>query len=184
MAQPPDRDLLIAVRHFHDHHPDGSDTMSKPPNPLMRAIFRLILREEAWRFRRSGGTATHHGHSPLLLTTTGRRTGKRRTVPLLFYRDGDRLIVIAAFAGSDRHPGWWLNLRDAGIGQVEVGGASFPIVPDVLEGAERERNWRAMAAFWPDYDGYVLKTERRIPVIALSRVDAIEGRIPKEVHND
>lgn len=136
---------------------------------LFKAVMRVGTKVETWRFRRSGGTATMGGHEQLLLTTVGRKSGKERTTPLFFTRDGDRLVVIASFGGSDTHPAWYLNLRDRGEGWVELGTDKFRVTPTILEGAEREEQWRAMAQFWPDYDKYTTKTTRRIPVVALTR---------------
>ncbi|AEF42133.1 nitroreductase family deazaflavin-dependent oxidoreductase [Hoyosella subflava] len=136
-------------------------------------VFKLVMRVgakvETWRFRRSGGTSKFMGNEQLLLTTVGRKSGKERTTPLFFGRDGDRLIVIASFGGSDTHPAWYLNLRDRGEGWVELGKDKFRVTPQLLEGEERERNWRAMSEFWPDYDKYTTKTSRTIPVVALVR---------------
>lgn len=139
-------------------------------NALFKAGARIVAKVETWRFRRSRGQAKAMGREQLLLTTVGRKSGKERTVPLFFNRDGDRLVVIASFGGSDAHPGWFLNLRDSGEGWVELGADKFRVTPIVLEGEERERHWRAMAKQWPDYDKYTTKTSRTIPVVALSRV--------------
>lgn len=75
--------------------------------------------------------------------------------------------MIASYAGSDVHPAWWLNLKDAGEGWIEVGTERLRVVPSVLDGDARERNWKTMAASYPDYDNYKKKTSRNIPVIAL-----------------
>lgn len=145
--------------------------MSKPPGRLSRAVLRVFFRYEAWRYRRSGGTARAFGKYPqLLLTTVGRKTGQERTVPLFFLEQDDRLVVIASFGGSDQHPAWWLNLRANGRGRVELRGETYDVTPTVLEGDERERAWKAMAEFWPSYDTYAKKTDRPIPVVALTRV--------------
>lgn len=147
--------------------------MSKPPGTLARAVLRGFGRYEAWRFRRSNGKALAFGkHPQLLLTTVGRKSGQERTVPLFFHRDGDRLVVIASFGGSDLPPAWWLNLRASGRGQVEIDGEKFEVTPTVLEAEDRARVWQAMTRFWPSYDSYAAKTEREIPVVALDRVDS------------
>lgn len=111
------------------------------------------------------------GHPQLLLTTAGRKSGVERTVPLFYARLGERLIVIASYGGADVHPAWWLNLRAAGKGKVELDGETFDVQPTLLEGPERAEAWAAMIAFWPAYDDYVKRTSREIPVVALDRVD-------------
>ncbi len=131
---------------------------------------RLMAKAEAWRFRRSKGRAKFRGQEQILLTTLGRKTGKERTNPLFFNRNGDRIVVIASFAGNATDPAWFLNMRERGEAWVELGREKFRVTPRILEGEERERNWHAMAAFWPDYDTYSTKTDRVIPVVTLERV--------------
>lgn len=146
--------------------------MSKPPGKLSRAGLRAFFRFEAWRFRRSGGKARAFGKFPqLLLTTVGRKTGQERTVPLFYLEQDGQLIVIASFGGSDVHPAWWLNMRESARGKVEIHGESYEVTPTALEGEERDRAWQAMVAFWPAYDSYATKTDRLIPVVALTRAE-------------
>lgn len=151
--------------------------MGRRPGRLTRALTRAFVAWEAKRFRRSGGTRPAFGkHPQLLLTTVGRKTGKPRTVPLLYGRDDqDRLIVVASYAGADQHPAWWLNLRDAGKGRVEVGSENYEVAPVELEGEERERAWKLMLDISPRYADYAKKTTRRIPVVALTRLESAEG---------
>ncbi|GAB3400197.1 nitroreductase family deazaflavin-dependent oxidoreductase [Flindersiella endophytica] len=141
------------------------------PGKLDRALRRAFGRLESWRYRRFGGTTPGMGgHPQLLLTTTGRKSGRERTAPLFYARLGERLVVIASYGGADVHPAWWLNLREAGQGRVELDGETFDVRPALLEGDEREQAWQAMVAFWPAYDDYVRKTSREIPVVALDRI--------------
>jgi deazaflavin-dependent oxidoreductase (nitroreductase family) len=63
------------------------------------------------------------------LETVGRRTGQMRATPVLYLRDGDALVVLAANAGADRTPAWWLNLREAGFGQVILGRSRMRVRP-------------------------------------------------------
>jgi F420H(2)-dependent quinone reductase len=69
------------------------------------------------------------GSPILLLTTTGRRTGKRRTRPLAYVRDGDRFVLCASNGGSPQHPGWYHNLRAAGRAEIQVGPSTLPSAP-------------------------------------------------------
>jgi F420H(2)-dependent quinone reductase len=145
--------------------------MAKPPGKLDRAVRRAFARLESWRYRRNDGrTFWMAEHPQLLLTTVGRKSGQERTVPLFYARLGERLVVIASYGGADVHPAWWLNLRAAGKGRVELVGETFDVSPTVLDGEERERAWQAMTAFWPQYDDYTKQTTREIPVVALDRV--------------
>jgi deazaflavin-dependent oxidoreductase (nitroreductase family) len=102
----------------------------------------------------------------LLLMTTGRRTGKRRTTPLMYGRDGDRLVLIASKGGDPKHPAWYLNLRGREA-EVQIGGERRRVRARDADGEERERLWTLMVGLYPPYADYQTKTTRRIPVVVL-----------------
>jgi len=106
----------------------------------------------------------------LLLTTRGRSTGREHTVPLLYLRDGDRLVVIASYGGRDRHPEWYLNLVAEPLVAVQVGGerSSYRARP-ATEGA-REKWWPRVVSAYHDYAVYQSRTDRQIPVVMLEPV--------------
>src|SRR4051794_10839179 len=79
----------------------------------------------------------------LLLTTTGRRSGQRRTAPVLYLSDGDRVVVIGSNAGNVRPPAWALNLLDGPDAEVQIRGERRQVRARVAEGEERDRLWRA-----------------------------------------
>jgi deazaflavin-dependent oxidoreductase (nitroreductase family) len=106
----------------------------------------------------------------LLLTTTGRKSGEPRTMPLIFTYDGDDLVIVASKGGVDEHPAWYVNLQADPEAEVQVKGDVFKVRARDAEGEERERLWRQMAEVWPDYDAYQERTDRRIPVVVLERV--------------
>ncbi|MFI7636559.1 nitroreductase family deazaflavin-dependent oxidoreductase [Nonomuraea sp. NPDC049400] len=111
--------------------------------------------------------------SPLvLLTTTGAKSGKPSTTPMLYLADGDRYVVIASNAGSDRHPAWYHNLRATPEATAEVGAETFEVKAVVVEGAERDQLYERMAGKWSGFRDYEAKTSRRIPVVALYRTAA------------
>ncbi len=122
-------------------------------------------------YRETGGERGYHwrGTTILLLTTTGRRSGERRTTPLIHRTDGDRWIVVASKGGTDEHPDWFLNLSTDPDVEIQVLGERFAVAPEVVTGAERERLWKLMAEVWPAYDDYQARTDREIPVVALTR---------------
>jgi deazaflavin-dependent oxidoreductase (nitroreductase family) len=103
----------------------------------------------------------------LLLTTTGRKTGKPRTQPLTYARTGDGYVIIASKGGADRHPLWLLNLRAHPLAQVTVGRETQSVRAREVKGEERERLWRRLADVYSGYDRYARKTTRRIPVVVL-----------------
>jgi len=102
----------------------------------------------------------------LLLITRGRRSGKERTTPLMFSRDGDNLVLIASVGGAPHDPGWYHNLQ-GGEGEVQVGSERRRVRARDAEGEERERLWAQMVALYPNYAEYQKKTSRQIPVVVL-----------------
>ena len=103
----------------------------------------------------------------LLLTTTGRKTGRPRTQPLLYTPAGDGYAVIASKGGAPQHPLWYLNLRANPDVEVTVGRETRKLRARDAEGEERERLWRAMTRVYAGYDRYAEKTSRNIPVVVL-----------------
>jgi deazaflavin-dependent oxidoreductase (nitroreductase family) len=103
----------------------------------------------------------------LLLTTTGRRSGKPRTQPLAYTRAGDGYAIIASKGGAAQHPLWYLNLRANPLAEVTVGRVTQKVRAREAEGEERERLWRQLADIYSGYDKYARKTSRRIPVMVL-----------------
>jgi deazaflavin-dependent oxidoreductase (nitroreductase family) len=125
-------------------------------------------------FRANAGKVGGHweGRDLLLLTTTGRKSGKQHTTPMVFTRDGDRLLVYASKAGAPSHPDWYLNLVADPHVVVEAGPERYDAIATPLERAERDRAFAAQAARVPAFAEYQEKTERVIPVVALTRTPA------------
>lgn len=122
------------------------------------------------QFRAGGPVDGMHRERLVLLTTTGRRTGEHRTTPMMFHRDGDRVLVIASNIGAPRHPDWYQNLVAHPEVTVEVGdesGAPRAAVGRTLEGAEREPVWEMLKATYPFFAEHERRTTRTIPVVAL-----------------
>ena len=122
-------------------------------------------------FRANGGKVGGHweGRDLLLLTTTGRKSGRKHTTPMVYTRDGDRLLVYASKAGAPAHPDWFLNLVAEPHVVVEVGAERYDATATPLEGEERDRAFAAQVARNPVFGEYAAKTERTIPVVALAR---------------
>jgi deazaflavin-dependent oxidoreductase (nitroreductase family) len=105
---------------------------------------------------------------PLLLpTTTGARSGQRRTTPMMYLRDGDRLLVFASKNGAPTHPAWYHNLVAHPQVTIEVGSESYEATATVLKGEERDRLYARQAELYPQFGEYQQRTTRKIPVIAL-----------------
>ena len=104
----------------------------------------------------------------LLLSTRGRVTGKTHTVPLLFLRDGEDLVVIASWGGRDRHPEWYLNLAANPTAAAQVNGHRIPVTANTAAPEQRARLWPKVLAAYDGYGNYQARTDREIPVVILS----------------
>jgi len=103
----------------------------------------------------------------LLLTTTGRKSGALRTVPLPYFVLEGRTFLVASNAGQSKHPAWYLNLVDRPQVDVQVKAQQRAMQAVVLEGKERAHSWALLVADWPRYARYQAGTEREIPLIEL-----------------
>ncbi|QWF78484.1 nitroreductase/quinone reductase family protein [Amycolatopsis sp. CA-230715] len=137
-----------------------SDFVLKAMNGIHRGMLKLSGGKLGWEMSRM----------PVLeLTTTGRKSGARRTVMLTSpWQDGDTLVVVASRGGDDKAPAWFLNL--SANPEVEValkGGASRPMRARVASAAERAELWPKVTAEHRNYAGYQTKTSREIPLVFL-----------------
>ena len=107
----------------------------------------------------------------LLLLTTGRKSGKERTTPLLFLRDGVNYIMVASNGGTAGDPAWWLNLQKDPEAIVEVGGRTLRVRAEEVKGEEKRRLWTRLVETYPLYESYQRRTDREIPVILLRPVE-------------
>jgi deazaflavin-dependent oxidoreductase (nitroreductase family) len=108
----------------------------------------------------------------LLLTTTGRKSGEPRALPLIYGETGDGYVVIASKGGLPNHPIWYLNLQANPACELMVGPKRVSARARVAEGEERERLWKQMAELYPPYDEYQERASARtIPVVVLDPVD-------------
>lgn len=103
----------------------------------------------------------------LLLTTSGRVTGEAHTVPLLYLRDRDRLVVIASYGGRDHYPDWYLNLDPTPEVVVELPGKRLGMVARTADSDERARWWPRIVDAYDGYAVYQSRTRREIPVVFL-----------------
>jgi deazaflavin-dependent oxidoreductase (nitroreductase family) len=131
--------------------------------------FNRSLIEE---FRANDGKLSGHfaGAPLMLLTTTGAKTGRQHTTPIVYQPDGDRVLVFASKAGADTNPAWFHNLVANPVVTVEVPGDRYEARAVVIAGAERDRLFDAQKARMPGFADYERKTTRKIPVVALERV--------------
>ncbi len=106
----------------------------------------------------------------LLLTTVGRRSGTRRTMPLIYGCADGHYVVIGSKGGADTQPAWYLNLLQHPLVDLQVGTQQLPARARIAAGEERARLWALMVAVFPPYAAYQRKTSREIPVVVLEPV--------------
>jgi deazaflavin-dependent oxidoreductase (nitroreductase family) len=142
---------------------------SVPMTPFDRLVGLPLLRLHQQAYELTGGRWGHRVGRlrTLLLRTTGRRSGRQRTVALLYHHDGDRLVVVGSKGGSDKPPSWLVNLQAQPDVEVQVGSHRFPAKARIATDGERRRLWPVMTTLWPDYERYQAQTSRRIPLVVL-----------------
>ena len=132
-------------------------------------IINLGTRVDRWLIKATGGRFNSTLAWPcLLLTTKGAKTGLPRTVSLVYYQDGDDIILIASKGGNVKHSGWYLNLRADPEVEVLLDGESRAYMAREATGDERERLWAKSVELYSGYETYKNRTEgREIPVVVL-----------------
>jgi deazaflavin-dependent oxidoreductase (nitroreductase family) len=129
--------------------------------------------EHIRQYRETDGEYGHdwkRGSSTLLLTTTGRRSGRQRTSALIYGRSGDDYLIVASKGGADEPPAWYVNLKDNPEAEVQVLADKFRARARDATPEEKPEMWREMVSHWPDYDAYQERTDREIPVVVLERI--------------
>ena len=142
-----------------------SDLVLKTMNGVHRALLAVSFGKFGWQA----------SNMPVLeLTTTGRKSGRRRSVMLTSpHQEGTTIVVVASRGGDDTHPAWFLNLRDNPDVEVSYKGApKKPMRARVATADERARMWPIVTADHKNYAGYQTKTTREIPLVLLEPVPA------------
>ena len=140
---------------------------SKPGSWLVRTLTpldRRLLTRTAGRYTVLGPI----GAPTLLLTTVGAKSGLRRVSPLLYTRDGDRILVIGSNFGQAHHPAWTANLRANPDAEVAIGGKHIPVRARELTGDERRAAIDRFVELTPVYGAYQRRTDRDLRVFALT----------------
>lgn len=137
-----------------------------------RRSMGVLTRAHATLIRWTGGRIRRSfvltGGMPILvLTTVGRKTGKRRSTPLAFLRWGDAFAVLVSNAGSDHLPAWWLNLQAEPAAEILADRIRYKVTARQADPQEDEAIWGTIASLNPGFDEYRRLTERQIPVVLL-----------------
>jgi len=107
----------------------------------------------------------------LLLTTTGSKTGKKHTTPLVYTKDGDKFVIIASKGGADEDPHWYLNIKAEPTVEVEVGEEKFSAKATITDEETRKELYAKHSEVYPNFLEYQEKTKRIIPVILLEKIN-------------
>jgi len=135
------------------------------PASVLRALGKLNV--PIYRATR-GKLMNKVGRAPvMLLTTTGRKSGQERTAPVLYLREGERLVVIGSNAGNAKPPAWALNLHASPNAGAQVGGRRWRVRARLAEGPERADLWRRVNELYEGFDNYAAHTSRDIAVFVL-----------------
>jgi F420H(2)-dependent quinone reductase len=148
--------------------------MASPPIPppgslqfkLVKAFVDLNVRVYRLTGGRLGGKVK--GAPVLLLDHLGRKTGRARTTPVLYLRDGADLVIVGSRGGSDAMPAWFLNLMSSPSTTVQVGSERRAVLAHQATAEEKQRLWPRLVEMYDEYAVYEQRTKREIPVVILS----------------
>lgn len=104
----------------------------------------------------------------LLLSTTGRKSGRTHTVPLLYLRDGDDIVVIASWGGRDGNPEWYQNLEHNPHAAIQLNGSRHDVIATTASAVRRAQLWPLILDAYDGYREYQSRTDREIPVVTLA----------------
>ncbi len=134
---------------------------------LLALLMKYFARAHIWVYQRTNGRlgAKLLWFPAALITTTGRSTGRQRTTPTLYLRDGDRVILPASFGGRDASPGWYRNLKADPKVHIQIRGEHLDLIARDADDAERNLYWRKLIRIYPPYRGYRQAAHRVIPLV-------------------
>ena len=107
----------------------------------------------------------------LLLTTTGRKTGKQRTLPLVYIMDDSNYVITASAGGVDKHPGWFFNIRSNPQATIQVKDKHIQVTAEIAEPEKKSELWSRLVEVAPNFAGYEKRTSREIPMVILHPVE-------------
>lgn len=146
------------------------------PSKYTQPDISLLGAEHVRVYRETNGETGYiwNGSPILLLTSTGRVSGEKRTIPIIFtpYKNG--WVIMASKGGSPTHPKWYLNVMANPNVQVQVKADIYNAIARTASSPEREQIWAEAIKHWPNYDLYQSRTERQIPVVVLEPTGAAE----------
>jgi len=152
---------------------DDAHEATRCPADSSMSVGRVLFGDEhVERYRATNGAEGHdwiNGAPILILTTIGRRSGTRRSTPLIYGRHRDDYLLVASRGGAPTPPAWYLNLQANPDVEVQVRADRFTARARTATAEEKPALWKIMTSIWPAYDDYQMRTEREIPAIVLER---------------
>ena len=141
----------------------------------MKFIFKAVtaIHSFLYRLTKGGLGGKMMDFQVLLLTTTGRKSGKKHTSPLGYIMDNGNYVICASNGGATKHPSWYLNITKTPQVTVEVLDKRMTATAEVATGDERQRLWNALVASAPSYKNYETKTTREIPMVVLRPITQV-----------
>jgi len=138
----------------------------------LKALFRSILSIVVFLYQRTGGKVggAMQGLPVLLLTTTGRKTGKQRTTPLGYFEHDGGYVIIASNAGFDTHPAWFHNLKSNPHVTLQIQEKQLAARAEIADPELRNQLWAKLMELAPGYRAYQTRTTREIPIVLLRPV--------------
>ena len=137
-------------------------------SPQTKTIVKWMSLTQAWMYKKTGGKIGGkflQGAPVALLTTTGRKTGEPRVSPLLYWREGNRIVLIASAGGAAKHPMWYLNLKANPKVSVQVKDEVLNLTARDATEDERAYYWPKVSEMYTSFDDYQSWTDRVIPVV-------------------
>jgi deazaflavin-dependent oxidoreductase (nitroreductase family) len=136
-------------------------------------MLKLILKVMVFLYNVSDGRiGGKMGKAPvLLLTTTGRKTGKQRTLPLIYIMDSSAYVITASAGGADKHPGWFFNIRSNPQATIQVKDKQIKVTAEIAGPEKKPELWARLVEVAPNFAGYQKRTSREIPMVILHPVE-------------
>lgn len=152
--------------------PDSEPKPFTPGQERVASVFiKWMTAANTWVYRATGGRIGGkftYGAPVCLITTTGRKSGRKRTVALIYLQDGDDVVLVASKGGMEHHPQWYLNMEANPEVEVEMATTQTPMKARRASEEEKAAYWPRLLEIYPDYADYQARTTRNIPVLVLS----------------
>lgn len=150
--------------------------MSNSPKPAPRGlnspqtttIIKWMSRAQTFLYKKTGGRLGGkflQGAPVALLTTTGRKTGEPRVSPLLYLREGNRVVLVASKGGAANNPMWYLNLKANPTVSIQIKDEVLHLSARDATDAERAQYWPRLTEMYTSFDDYQSWTDRVIPIV-------------------